>query len=135
MTDRSSFGPQHVARAVEKAIGSRWPRARYVAPWFLALPLALLPLLPTWLVDALFRRVFGLKQERCAAARGRGAGAVVKIGVALVTLGVLVALAWSVPARADDVGADLRGYYGGERLSAYVVGGTGAAAAASGASS
>ena len=71
MTDRLSFGPQHVARAVEKAIGSRWPRARYVAPWFLALPLALLPLLPTWLVDALFRRVFGLK--RSAAPRLAGA--------------------------------------------------------------
>ncbi|HEY5240493.1 MAG TPA: SDR family oxidoreductase [Polyangiaceae bacterium] len=62
-SDRASFGPEHVARAVGKAIGSRWPRARYVAPWFLALPLALLPLVPTWLTDALFRRVFGLHKR------------------------------------------------------------------------
>lgn len=59
-TDRASFGPEHVARAVQKAIGSRWPRARYVAPWFLAFPLALVPLLPTRLLDAIFRRFFGL---------------------------------------------------------------------------
>ena len=62
-SDRASFGPGHVARAVEKAIGSRWPRARYVAPWFLAIPLAFLPLVPTWLTDALFRRVFGLHKR------------------------------------------------------------------------
>jgi NAD(P)-dependent dehydrogenase (short-subunit alcohol dehydrogenase family) len=62
-SDRASFGPEHVARAVESAIGSRWPRARYVAPWFLAIPLALLPLVPTWLTDALFRRVFGLHKR------------------------------------------------------------------------
>jgi NAD(P)-dependent dehydrogenase (short-subunit alcohol dehydrogenase family) len=60
MSDRVSFGPQHVAGAVRSAIGSRWPRARYVAPWFLAIPLSLLPLVPTRLLDALFRRVFGL---------------------------------------------------------------------------
>jgi len=63
VSDRASFGPEHVARAVGKAIGSRWPRARYVAPWFLAIPLALLPVVPTWLTDALFRRVFGLHKR------------------------------------------------------------------------
>ncbi|HEY1692751.1 MAG TPA: SDR family oxidoreductase [Polyangiaceae bacterium] len=62
-SDKASFGPDHVARAVRRAIGSRWPRARYVAPWFLAIPLGLLPLLPTRLVDALFRRVFGLSRS------------------------------------------------------------------------
>ena len=67
-SDRASFGPAHVARAVEKAIGSRWPRARYVAPWFLAIPLALLPLVPTWLTDALFRRVFGLHKRSASPA-------------------------------------------------------------------
>jgi short-subunit dehydrogenase len=60
-SDRASFGPEHVALAVRKAIGSRWPRARYLAPWFLAIPLALLPFLPAWVTDALFRRVFGLR--------------------------------------------------------------------------
>jgi short-subunit dehydrogenase len=63
-TDRASFGPGHVAAAVRRAIGSRWPRARYVAPWFLAIPLALLPFIPTRLLDAIFRRVFGLSTAR-----------------------------------------------------------------------
>jgi short-subunit dehydrogenase len=59
-SDRFSFGPEHVARAVRKAIGSRWPSARYMAPWFLAIPFAFVPFVPTWLMDAIFRRVFGL---------------------------------------------------------------------------
>jgi hypothetical protein len=41
-------------------------------------------------------------------------------------------MAWTTAARAEDVRADLEGYYGGERTSAYVVGGIGAAAAAAG---
>jgi hypothetical protein len=45
----------------------------------------------------------------------------------------MVALAWSHCARADDADTDLHGYYGGERLSAVVICGMGAAAAASGA--
>jgi len=61
LSDRASFGPEHVSRAVRRAIGSRWPRARYLAPWFLAIPLALLPLLPAWVTDAIFRRFFGLR--------------------------------------------------------------------------
>jgi short-subunit dehydrogenase len=60
LTDRTSFGPGYVASAVRKAIGSRFPRARYLAPWFLALPFAFLPFVPTRLMDAIFRRVFRL---------------------------------------------------------------------------
>jgi short-subunit dehydrogenase len=63
-SDRASFGPRHVARAVHKAIGSRWPSARYVAPWFLSIPLGLLPFIPTRLLDAIFRQVFGLRSRR-----------------------------------------------------------------------
>jgi short-subunit dehydrogenase len=63
LTDRSSFGPEHVARAVRKAIGSRRPSARYLAPWFLAIPLAFLPFVPTRLLDAIFRRTFGLRSK------------------------------------------------------------------------
>ena len=59
-TDRASFGPEHVAAAVRRAIGSRFPRARYMAPWFLAIPFAFMPLVPTRLLDAIFRRVFRL---------------------------------------------------------------------------
>lgn len=41
-------------------------------------------------------------------------------------------MVWGTAAHADDVQGDLQGYYGGERVSAYVVGGMGAAAAAGG---
>lgn len=51
----------------------------------------------------------------------------------IAALAVAAALAASPAARADDVDGDLRGYYGGERASAYFVGATGAAAAAGGA--
>jgi hypothetical protein len=53
---------------------------------------------------------------------------------AAVAAGMLAtALVCEASARADDeVHGDLLGYYGGERLSAYVVGGMGAAAAAGG---
>lgn len=54
---------------------------------------------------------------------------VARAGGALVALGLL---AWTGRARADDPDADLRGYYGGERASAYVVGALGAAAAGAG---
>lgn len=58
--DRASFGPEHVAAAVRRAIGSRSPRARYLAPWFLAIPFAFMPFVPTRLLDAILRRVFRL---------------------------------------------------------------------------
>jgi hypothetical protein len=50
----------------------------------------------------------------------------------LPTLAGAAVLAWAGATRADDVNADLRGYYGGERASAYLVGATGLAAAAGG---
>ena len=91
-TDRASFGPEHVARAVRLAIGSRFPRARYVAPWFLAMPLALLPLVPTRVLDALFRRAFGLR--RTAPAQLQRATSAL-LGVIALALGL------TVSARAD----------------------------------
>jgi short-subunit dehydrogenase len=60
-SDKMSFSPEHVARAVRKSIGSRWPRARYVAPWFLGIVLSFMRATPTWILDAFFRRVFGLR--------------------------------------------------------------------------
>ncbi len=60
LTDRFSFSPEHVARAVRRAMGSR-PRARYMAPWFLGWMFALLPFVPTGLLDAIFRAAFGLR--------------------------------------------------------------------------
>ncbi len=59
MTDRFSFAPEHVARAVRSAMGPR-PRARYGAPRCLGWVLATLPFMPTSLLDALFRIGFGL---------------------------------------------------------------------------
>jgi hypothetical protein len=55
----------------------------------------------------------------------------VRVAGTAVALAAL-AMTWATGAQADDVRGDLQGYYGGERLSAYVVGGMGAAAAAGG---
>jgi NAD(P)-dependent dehydrogenase (short-subunit alcohol dehydrogenase family) len=57
---RFAVGPGSVARAIEHAATSRWPRARYVAPFYNALGPWLLRALPTWLTDWAFRRVSGL---------------------------------------------------------------------------
>jgi hypothetical protein len=51
---------------------------------------------------------------------------------AIAVLAAGAVMAWPIAARADDVRADLQGYYGGERTSAYVVGGIGAGAAVAG---
>lgn len=51
----------------------------------------------------------------------------------LATAVALATLAVAPTAHAEDVRGDLRGYYGGERTSAYVVGVTGGAAAGAGA--
>ncbi|AKF09462.1 SDR family oxidoreductase [Sandaracinus amylolyticus] len=55
-----AVGPESVARAIEHAAMSRWPRARYVAPFYNALGPVMLALLPRWLTDWAFRRVAGL---------------------------------------------------------------------------
>jgi len=56
----------------------------------------------------------------------RSAGRVVAVALATA------AMVWATAAHADDVHGDLQGYYAGERVSAYAVGGMGAAAAAAG---
>jgi short-subunit dehydrogenase len=55
-----AVGPESVARAIERAAFSRWPRARYVAPFYNALGPILMALLPAWLTDAVLRRAAGL---------------------------------------------------------------------------
>jgi short-subunit dehydrogenase len=68
--DRFAVGPEHVARAVDHAITSRWPRARYLVPAArFELLFALIALAPTCLVDALFRSVFGLGARPIGSAR------------------------------------------------------------------
>ena len=83
-----------MARAVTRAIGSRRPRARYVAPWFLGILLAFLPLVPTRLLDAMFRRAFGL-----------GAKPAPRRATAAVAAAALLALAVTGPSASADEGA------------------------------
>ena len=49
-----------MSRAIEKAIARRYPRARYVAPAINALGPWMRILIPTRLLDWVFRRVAGL---------------------------------------------------------------------------
>lgn len=55
-----AVGPQSVARAIEHAATSRWPRARYVAPFYNALGPWMISMLPTVLTDWFMRRAAGL---------------------------------------------------------------------------
>jgi NAD(P)-dependent dehydrogenase (short-subunit alcohol dehydrogenase family) len=58
--ERFAVGPTSVARAIEHAATSRWPRARYVAPFYNALGPIMMALLPTALTDWAFRWIAGL---------------------------------------------------------------------------
>lgn len=60
---KMSAGPEHVAKAVRKAIFSRWPRARYIAPSWHALPFMLLPFAPQRLIDFVFKSLLGLNKR------------------------------------------------------------------------
>jgi short-subunit dehydrogenase len=68
-SDRFAFSPEHVAAAVRRAIGNA-PRARYMAPSFLSCVFALVPFVPTRLLDGLFRWAFGLQGGGPSALRG-----------------------------------------------------------------
>ncbi len=61
-------GPEPVARAIARAVESRWPRTRYVTPVSNVVLLALLRALPTRLVDWALRAVMGLQAKRVAQA-------------------------------------------------------------------
>lgn len=58
--ERFAVGPGSVARAIESASVSRFPRARYVAPFYNAMGPLMIGLLPTFLTDWFFRRAAGL---------------------------------------------------------------------------
>lgn len=62
--DRLAGGTRPVVRAIERALTSRRPRARYVAPKKFALVIALVRLLPTCWVDAAMQRMFGLTRKQ-----------------------------------------------------------------------
>lgn len=56
--------PRVVSKAIERAIVSRRPRARYVAPWINALGPWFVRVMPTRLIDWVFRKVAGLTGGR-----------------------------------------------------------------------
>ncbi|MFO0746870.1 MAG: SDR family NAD(P)-dependent oxidoreductase [Myxococcota bacterium] len=60
--DKMSAGPEVIARVLERAIESRRPRARYVAPFSAKLMLGVLGRLPTRFVDWMFLRSFKLSR-------------------------------------------------------------------------
>jgi NAD(P)-dependent dehydrogenase (short-subunit alcohol dehydrogenase family) len=73
-SDQIAFGPEHVAKAVRRAMGSR-PRARYMAPSFLGAVFAMLPFVPTRLLDTVFRWTFGLAKKSAPAITAPAPGA------------------------------------------------------------
>jgi hypothetical protein len=58
--ERFAVGPQSVCRAIENASVSRFPRARYVAPFYNAMGPVLMALVPTFVTDWFFGLVTGL---------------------------------------------------------------------------
>ena len=52
--EKTGVGPEHVSRAIRKAIESRRPSARYVAPWRTYIALWFVTVLPTSWVDFAF---------------------------------------------------------------------------------
>ena len=58
------MGPECIAKAIERAIESRRPAARYVAPFRARLMLALTALLPTRWLDAIIRAGAGISRKR-----------------------------------------------------------------------
>lgn len=71
--DRFAATPRAVTKVIDRAIRSRRPRARYVAPWFNAFGPWMSRLLPTRLLDWVFRRAAGLKEPARVKALPAGA--------------------------------------------------------------
>jgi NAD(P)-dependent dehydrogenase (short-subunit alcohol dehydrogenase family) len=74
-TDAQSAGPEAVTKVIERAIVSRRPRARYVAPGSMAVFLAVMALLPTRLTDWAMSRMIGLTKKQLEAPRAQAVGA------------------------------------------------------------
>jgi short-subunit dehydrogenase len=66
--DGTAVGPEHIARAIETAVTSRSPSARYVRPWRTYAMLALFRWLPTSWMDALLAQMTGLTKKKLSAA-------------------------------------------------------------------
>jgi NAD(P)-dependent dehydrogenase (short-subunit alcohol dehydrogenase family) len=64
LAERTGVSPAVITRAIRRAITSRFPRARYVAPMRGLLALTMVRLLPTWLTDAMMRALSGFTKKR-----------------------------------------------------------------------
>jgi len=69
MSDATAVGPEHVARAIERAASAKRPRARYVTPLSGRIFVWLATRLPTAWVDFAFSRLLGMTMRRSAAKR------------------------------------------------------------------
>lgn len=72
LTDKQAVGPQVIARAIERAIRARRPRARYVAPFRARLMLLFVGIMPTRVNDWIMRRLVGLTKKRLGLTDQRG---------------------------------------------------------------
>ena len=66
--ERASVGPEVISRAIRKAMTSRWPRARYVAPFRGRLMIALTTIMPTRLSDYILRMAAGFTRKNLTTA-------------------------------------------------------------------
>ncbi|MCA9620376.1 MAG: SDR family NAD(P)-dependent oxidoreductase, partial [Myxococcales bacterium] len=66
-------GPEVIAAAIERAATSRWPRARYVAPFSAKLVLLFTAILPTSLLDWVYGRLTGLRRHALRPSPSEGA--------------------------------------------------------------
>ena len=78
MAEKNGAGPHVITRAIRRAIDSRRPRARYVAPLTGTLAVAFVKLLPTWLTDALLRVAAGFTRKNLAGKSGTATPAAAK---------------------------------------------------------
>lgn len=62
----TAVGPEHVTRAIRKAIEAKNPSARYVTPWRIYFALTLFTILPTSWTDRLLRALLGLNRSLVA---------------------------------------------------------------------
>ena len=72
-SERFAVGPASVCRAIESAAVSRFPRARYVAPFYNAMGPVLMALIPTFVTDWFFGLVTGLSKPPALPAQSSSA--------------------------------------------------------------
>lgn len=66
VSDRSAVGPACISNAIERAVESRRPRARYLAPFRAVLMMAFVRRMPTRWADFVMRLAVGLTRRRLA---------------------------------------------------------------------